>query len=276
MNLFEIASDNGSRLEQRAWNLRESNAGHPDALDRMDRFVQRVQADGRIGVNMRPWVLARFLSRGVYSNIYGWATEMADLSGGDVETFVAKKLGPYQGKRRSFDLAFEDSERFGYGALTIGGVGAEHYGEFCFVAREAFAQDAQSSAYLRDDSLNDYMAPDGTLLDAKMRSDLAPPSHRHCLALLKHAPDLEAASDWAALLCSSSGYIEAIFLPEIKPEDGEEVRVCASRYRELWDLTFESFGRKLSDGERALQMDMVDFLSKRKEMSLPLVEVPQC
>jgi len=87
---------------------------------------------------------------------------------------------------------------------------------------------------------------------------------------------LGAASDWATLLCSSSGYIEAIFLPDLKPEDGEEVRVCASRYRELWDLTFDSFGRKLSDGERALQMDMVDFLSKRKEMSLPLVEVPQC
>jgi len=276
MNLFRIASDNVNSLEQRGQDLRESNAGNPDALDRIDRFVQRVQADGRIGVNMRPWILARFLSRGVYTNIYGWAAEMAALSGSDAEAFVGKKLGSYKDKRQAFDSAFEDSERFGYGALTIGGAGAEHYGEFCFVIRDAFAADVKSSAYLRGDSLNDYMTADGTLLDSKMRQDLAPPSHRHCLALLKHAPDLGAASDWAALLCSSSGYIEAIFLPDLKPEDGEEVRVRASRYRELWDLTFESFGRKLAAGESALQAHFVEVLTELRDRSLPCVEVPQC
>jgi hypothetical protein len=139
MNLFQMATDNAGSLEQQAQHLRESNAGDRDASELMDCFVRRVQADGRIGVNMRPWVLARFLSRGIYRNIYGWADEMADLSGGDADAFVGKKLGDYRDKRRAFDAAFEDSERFGYGALTIGGAGAERYGEFCFVAGEAFA-----------------------------------------------------------------------------------------------------------------------------------------
>lgn len=276
MNLFAMASDNEESLAWRAQELRESNAGDSHALERMDRFVQRVQTDGRIGVNMRPWVLAGFLSRGVYTNIYGWAAEMADLSGGDPEDLVGRKLGAYREKRHLFDSAFEDSERFGYGALTIGGAGAEHYGEFCFVARQTFAADARSCAYLRDDSLNHYVSVDGALLETKMGQDLATPSHRHCLALLKHAPELQDTADWAAMLCSSSGYIEAIFLSKLVPEDGEKVWVSATAFRELWELTFDSFGRGLGAGEKAMQAHFVEILRGLRDRSLPYEEVSSC
>ena len=58
MNLFQIASDNAAALEQQTNNRREARCADQDALDRMQRFCERVRSDGRIAVNMRPWILA--------------------------------------------------------------------------------------------------------------------------------------------------------------------------------------------------------------------------
>ncbi|HYN78301.1 MAG TPA: hypothetical protein VES73_10975, partial [Lamprocystis sp. (in: g-proteobacteria)] len=86
MDLFEIAQANIAELERRTTELYEGCAAADPLATAMPAFVERVRADGRISINMRPWVLARFLIRGLYQNIYDWAAETAALSGRPAET----------------------------------------------------------------------------------------------------------------------------------------------------------------------------------------------
>jgi hypothetical protein len=273
MNLFQLACDNASTLERRTADLHEAHPDDQATRHRMTEFADRVESDGRVTVNMRPEVLSRFFSSGVYSNIYSWAAEAAELSGRDRDTLLAEKLGAFKDRRLGFDAAFSGSECFCYGALNIGGIGAESYGTFCVVTEKTFAADPQSSAYLRADSLRHYLDAACTLRETELRRDLAPPSHRGHLALLKHASDLESAPDWAVLLCSGSDYIEVIFADELKPEHAEEVRISGAACRRLWALTFDSFGQRLDDGARALQLDFLEILKQIKGRSLRLTEV---
>jgi hypothetical protein len=273
MNLFHLAADNTCALQQRTDDLHEAHRNDQHARERMTRFADCIARQGRVAINMRPEVLSRFLSTGRYSNIYEWADEAADLSGRDRETLLAEKLGTFKERRLAFDAAFSGSERFRYGALNIGGVGAAAYGTFCFVAHSSFGTAPTSAAYLRADSLKTYVDATGSLLEESLRSDLATPSHRGHLALLKHAAEIESTADWASLLCSESDYIEVIFTEELRPEHGEEIRIATEAHQRLWSLTFESFGRKLDDGARALQADFLDILRRLRDASLTLTEI---
>ncbi|WP_295390832.1 hypothetical protein [uncultured Thiodictyon sp.] len=129
MDLFEIARANTAPLEQRTAALQASCPTDGPLATAMAAFVDHIRAQGRIPINMRPWVLSRFLSRGHYQNIYDWATEMADLSGRPRDALLAEKLGTYLTARRTFDGAFADGLCFRYGALNIGGVGPTRYGQ---------------------------------------------------------------------------------------------------------------------------------------------------
>ena len=274
MDLFEIAQENIAALERRAAELQASCRGDAPLAAAMAAFVDHIRAQGRISINMRPWVLSRFLSRGHYQNIYDWATEMAALSGRPPDILLAEKLGSYLAARRTFDGAFADGLCFRYGALNIGGTGPTLYGQFCIVARSEYPDDGRGTVYLAGDSLDRYVEPGNELREDLIRQDATPGSHCHCLALLKHYPQLDRPADaWPSLLCSDGDYLEAIFVAPFAPAQVQEVRVSANDQRTLWDLAFDSFSRKLDPGERALGQDFVDILTLLPEHARNLVEV---
>jgi len=274
MDLFEIARENIAALERRTAEMHaHCPAGDPLAAA-MIAFTDLIRTAGRISINMRPWVLSRFLSRGHYQNIYDWAAEIAALCGRPRDALLAEKLGSYLTARRTFDDAFADGLCFRYGALNVGGAGPSRYGQFCIVARPEYPDDGRGAVYLAGDSLSLYITPQDGLREDRLRQDATPQTHCHCLALLKHHGDLDRPADaWPFLLCSDDDYLEAIFVAPFTPAQVQEVRIAAAEQQTLWELAFDSFSRKLDAGERALGQDFVDVLTLLPELSLNLVEV---
>jgi hypothetical protein len=277
MNLFQLAGDNTARLQQQVDDLRRVHEGDHDATGRMDRFLEQIRAAGRIGVNMRLFVAASVFRDGAYLNRYEVAAKMAAASGRAPEEVLREGLGDYYEKRLAFDAAFEESRSFYYGALTIGGIGATKYGPVCFVARAEFAAQATRCCYVRADTLNHYIDASNTLRTDALMSDLAAPEHRHTLCLLKHAHALEScAEDWAAMLCSDTEYVEAVFMDKLGPEQAEDVRICKQEKQALQALIARHFIGNLDDTETSNLFDFQSLLAALGRRSVQLTEVSTC
>jgi hypothetical protein len=100
--------------------------------------------------------LTGFLSTRTYKNIYDVSRELAELSARNMDDMIQEWLGAYYDKRRAFDVAFDNSLNFKYGALNIGGLGATNYGQFCIILTNDFAGTA-TIAYIMHDSLRVYV-----------------------------------------------------------------------------------------------------------------------
>jgi len=255
VNLFQLAEANIARLEEAYGEVLDSSG---EARETLDRFADGVRRDGRVSINMRLYVLASLVAHGRHLNAYEWAEEQSALSGRDKDAVLQHKLGAWYGKRVAFDAFFEDGEAFRYGALNTGGLGAERYGPFCTVLPESFGTSG-AVAYLRGDSLKNYVSEAGAVDEEAIEGDAAPHSHRGELAALKHAEDLPATDDgeWPELLCSDSDFVEAIFTEAVELSCVDRVRVSHAKYQDLYWLAFNSYDVGLKEGERALGADFV-------------------
>jgi hypothetical protein len=256
VDLFRVAQDNGSHLQQRFEAL-ASDPRHDVA--RMTAFTELVSQNGRISINMRPSVLSSFLSRGVYLNTYALAEELARLSGRTLTDVLRERLGTFYDKRLAFDSKFENGRRFIFGALNIDGAGSENYGVFCVVLDNSVSA-CQQLAYLPKDSLGGYVDDHHAVAAAQIEQDASPDSHKHYLAVIKHVHELEKVDyrEWTKMVCCGKQYIEAIFIMDIEPIHLEAVRLTHSEHEVFWDLAFSDFGRRLDDAERALAQDFID------------------
>jgi len=252
-----IAEANAPAWEARFTKMRASLP--PSEQVRLDHFMEVIQQRGAISINMRPSVLRDFLQSEKYLNIYEWCAEQARLSGRVASQIFAEKLGAYHVRRLAFDALLTRANQFRYGALSIGGLGAQHYGQFCTALRTNFPERCPSLAYLWGDSLNSYTDPLGNIDEPALCAGAADHIHRHLIGALKHGSHAckAAESEWAGLLFADSDIIEAVFIADVSLAAVEEVRIAKADYQQLWDLAFADYGRKLKDAELALAFDFV-------------------
>lgn len=272
LDLLAAAKANVNRLEDQFNTLVASCS--PPELGLLQQFANDVVANGRVAINMRPWIAADFVHNNRYQNMYATVAEEAELSGRSPNELLRERLGTFFETRTTFDSSFDRGARFQYGALNIGGAGATRYGIFCVVLNRDFSEDCELVVYLKTDSLSGYMAAGGTLEEAALGRDIAPDTHRQQLAALKHAHELELHDgNWAKMLCSENEYIEVIFVVNLETGMVAEVRIAEHNYQELWDLCFNSHGRALSPGEKALAFDFLTMLRAARDGTITLCEV---
>jgi hypothetical protein len=156
IDLFALARANEQVLSNRREEHRSFLSG--EHLARFDRFCAKVEAEGGISVNMKPWKLRAFLERGRYLSAYQDAEVRAHASGRSVDDEHRERQQAHYERRALFEGTFEDGERFLYGALNIGGVGAVEYGLFCVFLDSAAASPFRC-AYVPDNSLERYVKP---------------------------------------------------------------------------------------------------------------------
>lgn len=260
LNLFRIASENGKPLDDQL-----STAFlqcETDVQTTLKQFMDWLFHEGHVSLNLQPFILACFIQTGTYQNIYEWALEQETLSGRSRDECLRERLGDFYDRRIAFDGAFEDGEHFRYGALNVKSPGfTSKFGKFCAVLKREFV-DSVDMAYLPEDSLTTYLNELGEMDLSAFTSAVAPHSHRHVLAVIKHfdtIPDTPETS-WPTLILSDDTYIEAIFTERFSQEDVHEVRIRQEDYTELWDLAFSDFGKKLSIAEKALVVDFIAIL----------------
>lgn len=154
-----------------------------------------------------------------------------------------------------FDGRFEQGRSFHYGALSIGGMGAARYGNFCMVTSELLLDGSRRVAFVESDSLTGFVDAKGVVDMESLRVALAAPGHQQHLAACKHAGDCDrlASEAWQEILCCDDDYVEAIFLGLAGLEDLALVRFPQADYYEIQDLVLaEAAGDSLSDAERLL------------------------
>ena len=248
MNFSTMCQENTSRLEDL---FTECLSRSTDKAC-IQEFATAVERNGRIGINMRPTVVLNFLISGTHLNVHEWADEIALRSRKDKQTILREKLGPFYENRIAFDLYFEGGEQFRYGALNIGGVGTEYYGEYCVILQHASICATHEIGYLMGDSLSSYVIAGPRVNESKLRQECAPDSHKHCLATIKHSSKIEslAPDAWSSMLCSTVNYIEAIVRGELRPDGVEAVRISKADYDLYWEYAFNEFTGRLTEVDR--------------------------
>jgi hypothetical protein len=273
MNLFQLARDNAKTFSQRYEAVRDAMGV---AASKLDRFVATVQNVGRLAVNMRPTILLRFLAlEGGYHNAYEWAEELERRSGQPREELLRLRLRDYYERRMAFDRFVGEGQRLRYGALSLGGLGATNFGDYCLVFREAFAAELAELAYLRADSLETYLLPGCVVDEAGLQRDVCPHSHRHFLAALKHGAEATVLTEdrWPALVCSRHGFIEAIFVGNPSPADLQAVRMDQFDYELYSGFLVEAALGRLGASDRYLVEEFDTLLSLLEKNSIPLEKV---
>jgi hypothetical protein len=232
----------------------------------IQRFIHIVNEAGRVAVNLRPEGLRKFLLLNNFFNIHEKAEWESRESLKPKEQIIKENLGEYYDRRIAFDRQFITGEKFKYGALNIGGLGAYKYGEFCVVISKNVLETQNKLGYLRRDSLNHYMTPDFKVNLTILMQDCAPDSHKHLLAVLKHMEEILTLEEkkWAAMLCNSEDYIEAIFNGEMTAGHIASVRIDEPN-RELYrNYVLKAYREGLNDLESAW-MGTFYFISQQLE-----------
>jgi hypothetical protein len=273
MNLFQVARENAEALSRRYDAARDAMG---DAAGSWDRFGDSVQRDGRLGVNLRPADLLRFLALedGV-RNVYDWAAGLERRTGQPRQDLVREREKDYYERRMAFDRFLEHSERFRYGALNLGGLGVTLFGDYCLVFQEAFAAGLGGLAYLWGNSLETYLLPGCVVDEAGLRRDACPHSHRHFLAGLKHGADAASAEEerWPVLVCSRHRFIEAIFVGSPVPGDLQAVRMDRFDFDLYSSFLVDAALGRLSGSDRHVVEEFDMLLSLLEKRSVPLEKV---
>ena len=249
MNLHSICQENSSRLED---SFNACIAGAADSAT-LQSFADKVVQDGQISFNMRPTVLLQFLLSGSHMNIYEWAESISTKSTKDKQAILKEKLGSYYERRLTFDGHFEGGEQFRYGALNIGGTGAEQYGEYCGVTDHSRIGILNEVSYIMGDSLNCYVTTEPKIDEVKLREECAVDTHKHFLATIKHATQVQsstAPAQWRTMICSGTTYLEVVMRGELRPADIEAVRISQLNYDLYWEYSFNDVASRLSEVDR--------------------------
>jgi hypothetical protein len=259
-DLFALAASNLVALARRYDDLQGVLSGGD--LAGWEQFGAAVAQTGHVSINMRTTGLLRFIDSGRHMNVYEVAAEVSSKTGRPVDEILQKHLGKYYEKRVSFDTHFVDGQLFRYGALNIGCAGATRYGEFCLVLNTTYVDQLAKLAYLKSDSLRDYMLPGPTVNEPAIREDLATHAHRHMLASIKYEQDLRGKSqtDWSEVLCNSDSYIEAIFVGDFEVTHLRLVRITLSDYQRFADLAIESVRENATRADRLVAADFARLL----------------
>ena len=279
MNIFTLASQNAENLKH-SYRLLEGRCKDKHELDVFNEFVRLIEDEWTISINMRPFTLNNFLITSSYKNIYTLKKENGNeikrmgKSGISIEQAIKKHLKGYYKPRTTFDQTFEDGDKFKYGALTIGGLGLQKYGEYCIVIKRKQSEKYATLAFIKEDSLH-YV--EGSHVDMKRLSqDIADREYVHVLAALKHEEDIKniPAHQWTSLICGDECYIEAVTTGNIQKKHIESIRISKKYYDFIRDLFYKEFISEISDDEKRLLYDFKNMkeLSKKQGINLEVIE----
>lgn len=273
INLFKLAQDNSSSLQSRFEDFKGKRP--PKELATIERCAELVLTTSRVSMNMRPSVLSELIANGPYQNTYERAQELSELSGRSAEAILRETLREYYDRRIAFDGAFEDGRSFRYGALNIGGPGTTSYAQFCCVLSSSSPVDPGDIAYLKSDSLKNYVGRDNAVRKDALARDVATHGSRHHIAVLKHVDQIVAApeEEWAELICSNEDCIEAIFVRKVTKDEFDEVRITVEDYDELWESAFADLGSPLAKARYAEAQDFVVILRAERDGIIKLRRV---
>ena len=212
INLFARANQNSGHIEARYAVCLTGEVGPV-----LTEFAAFVRQEGKISINCKPTDCEQFLTTGQYWNAHELAEVAAEHAGLTKAEALQKQQGAYYIKRRGFDETFENGERFRYGALNTGGMGATHfggsYGGYCVVLQGDFPETRGEVAYVKYDSLDNYVDAAGRVDVARLGPNLAADSHKCRLAAIKHEAEITThpRDAWPSLLCADT-YMEVVFL----------------------------------------------------------------
>ncbi|MBF0138493.1 MAG: hypothetical protein HQL65_19865 [Magnetococcales bacterium] len=184
-------------------------------------------------------------------------------------------LKSYYTKRLGFHAAIENEESMRYGALNAGGLGAG-YGEYCAVLKAGFPEVEQNIAYLKSDSLNNYVDSAGHVDTNSLARDLAPDSHKCQLATIKHEKEIPTCprKDWPSLVCFDKVYLEVIFTQPLTPASLSRVRISEKHVLDYESLAFKSVTSGLDEDEKIRSGFYMNILDLLRNQNILLEVIP--
>jgi len=267
MNIFDVANQNSNNLNTQ-YKLLKERYGDQNNLDILSNFVKLVKNKWAISLNMGLGTLNIFLIAGRYKNVYelkkeqgGKLTEVRKLEIFD-EQAVKSHLKSYYRSRVTFNCTVEDGEKFKYGALNIGGLGLERYGEYCVVIKRKQLEEYPSLAFIKEDSLK-YVEEDSVNIE-RLSQDIANRECVHALAAIKHEKEIGKIpfDELASVICCDECYIEAITSDKIENGHIGSVRMSKTDYaRYFIDYLYKDFTSEISEDEM-LKLRMLEGIIK--------------
>lgn len=268
VDLFDLAKNNDPRLEENFQRLLETAS--EAARVKLREFATLVEHSGFVSLNLRIVSLLAFLDSGRQWNVFEWAEAESEVSGREADDHLRERLGVWYPKRTAFEDSFVGGREFHYGALNIGGLGAKRYGTCCAVTLQRFL-DRERLVFLHSDSLRDFVDEHARVLHDVLRVSVASKGSHHHLAATKHAEDCPESGDWHRMLCSSAGYVEAIFRGSATVDELGVVRFPKSEYDEIQDLTLGILiGDTVKDADRIRVTQFGKLTQQLETRSIPL------
>ena len=268
MNIFDIANQNSDNMKTQ-YKLLKERYGDQNNLDILSNFVKLVKNKWAISLNMGLGTLNIFLIAGRYKNVYevkkeqgGKLRELRKLEISD-EQAVKSHLKSYYRSRVTFNRTVEDGEKFKYGALNIGGLGSERYGEYCVVIKRKQSEEYSSLAFIKEDSL-EYVEGDSVNIE-RLSQDIANRECVHALVALKHENGIGGFpfDELASMICCDESYIEAITTDEIENGHIGSVRMSKMDYNRYFiDYLFKDFTSEKMSEEEMLKLRMLEGIFK--------------
>lgn len=260
INIFELADANADHLKEEYLRLKENCDKNKSGL--LESFRRKIQEEWNLSINMKDWALADFLDSGEYKNIYYLKEEQASqlLEIGKLESSekedsleisLRKHLKKFYQSRIIFDSGIVDGEKIKYTALNIGGTGINRYARYCVIIKREDAENYNTLSFIKEDSAVHYVENQRLLID-KLSQDISNKECMDLLAALKHEDEINTVSidKWAAVICSNSGYIEAVTLDDILDSHITCVRVEKAFYDSIYmDSLLKLFYSELSEEE---------------------------
>ncbi len=221
VNIFELADQNAPYLENQCQDLKNRSEKHKVVL--IEDFLNWVHEQWLLSLNMKDKALNGFLTEGEYKNVYS-------LTENRVEE-MKRQLGKFYKPRLVFDACFVDGEKLKYMALNLGGMGTK-FGPFCVVLKREVSAGYITLAFIKEDSLIQYIDDKGRVKLSELSGDLANRDCVHLLALLKHEKEMESSprGEWQVMICGETRYIEAVTRDAILFDNILCIRIRKSDY----------------------------------------------
>lgn len=271
-DVFQLAEANGPRIRAEYAALVEKLAPDTSITD----LSSRTRTSAQISINMRPHVAAALFQNNTYSNIYDVARRNILVNGRPLESELRRLLGKFYTKRVAFDSAMNISTNVVYAALNMGGIGCYSYGPICVIFSN-LAATKSDTAYLRADSLLNYVDDAGAVDTDRLSCDLCLSDAVSDLVCIKHFddPKLKESLSWPQMICNNDVYIEAFLKEKPKADEIHEIRIEKAKYDEMMDLAMSGIYRPSNgDAERALSQDFIDVIvaAKQRRVSIAIIE----
>lgn len=278
-NIFEMGDKNSDYLKSQYDLLKQT---YQNSLQDLEAFVELIEKEWTISINMKLLAIHDLLVLGNYENVFEYYESIEEAF--DIKISLDKaleiRLKSYKPKRMAFNSCFNDSERFKYGALNIGGLGISMYGEFCVVLKKSEIERYISLVFIKEDSLNEYVDTNYNVDYNRMSKDVANRDHVHFLVAIKHQGSIKTIQkhQWAQMICCNKQYVESIVQDDVINDHVEVVRISKEYHKRMYEILFDTVYKKTKSkikaelfGKEFKLLKDVKILLKRKGIRLEVI-----